>query len=90
MASLLTDGNRDEFKTNSDIFVLLSGWGNPMQQSVMVEAITKYVNQVAATDTKPDDWPELIGWGTWKDAAQNIKDTFDDFYGTTTAKEVSK
>ena len=64
-------------KTNVEKVTDAMNFGSPLNQIVILSAIEKYCEQVAAFDEQPENWEKgcgaLISWEAWKASAADVK-----------------
>ena len=64
-------------KTNVEKVTDAMNFGSPLNQIVILSAIEKYCDQVAAFDEQPETWEKgcgaLVSWEAWKASAADVK-----------------
>jgi hypothetical protein len=63
-------------KTNVEKVTDAMEFGSPLNQIVVLSAIEKYCEQIAALDDQPETWEKgcgaLISWEAWKASAADV------------------
>jgi hypothetical protein len=60
-------------KTNVEKVSDAMEFGSPLNQIVVMTAIEKYCEQIAALNEKPDNWTNgLISWEAWQASAKDV------------------
>lgn len=67
-------------KTNMQLVTSLMDSGNPMDQAFIIEAISRYANQVS--EDSGESWPEksFIAFEAWQDSATRIAATIENHF----------
>ncbi|MCG9659936.1 hypothetical protein [Vibrio mediterranei] len=66
-------------KCNLDVLTNLCNEHSPMAQAFIAETCITQAERVIKQDAesgKPDNWPEIISWNEWVNAARSVVDEF--------------
>lgn len=63
-------------KSNVEKVTDAMNFGSPLNQIVVISAIEKYCEQIAALDDQPETWEKgcgaLVSWEAWKASAADV------------------